>query len=34
MYAVFGPEGQVLRRGHELSMVLRVLEKKLIRPID
>lgn len=34
MYAVFGPEGQVLRRGHELAQVLRVLERKLIRPID
>ena len=34
MYAVIGTEGQVLRRGHELPVVLRVLEKKLIHPID
>lgn len=33
MYAVIGAGGQVLRRGHELPMVLRVLERKLIRPI-
>lgn len=34
MYAVIGPEGQVLRRGHDLRAVLRVLERKLIRAID
>lgn len=34
MYAVVGMDGQVLRRGHDLAAVLRVLEKKLIRPID
>ena len=34
MYAVLGPEGQILRRGHDLTQVLRVLERKLIRPID
>lgn len=34
MYAVVGMEGQVLRRGHDLAAVLRVLEVKLIRPID
>lgn len=34
MYAVIGAEGQVLRRGHDLTAVLRVLEQKLIRPID
>ena len=33
MYAVIGAEGQVLRRGHELPMVLRALERKLIRPV-
>jgi hypothetical protein len=27
-YAVIGAEGQVLRRGHDLAQVLRVLEKK------
>lgn len=34
MYAVVGMDGQVLRRGHDLTAVLRVLERKLIRPID
>ncbi len=34
MYAVVGMDGQVLRRGHDLAMVLRVLERKLIRPIE
>jgi hypothetical protein len=34
MYAVIGPEGQILRRGHDLRAVLRVLERKLIRAID
>ena len=33
-YAVVGPDGQVLRRGHELAQVLRVLERKLIRSVD
>jgi hypothetical protein len=31
MYAVIGPAGQVLKRGHDLHLVLRVLERKLIR---
>ena len=34
MYAVFGMDGQVLRRGHDLKTVLRVLERKLIRSVD
>lgn len=34
LYAVFGPEGQVLKRGHDLKTVLRVLERKLIRAVD
>ena len=34
LYAVFGPDGQVLRRGHDLKTVLRVLERKLIRAVD
>ena len=34
MYAVVGADGQVLRRGHDLALVLRVLERKLIRPVD
>jgi hypothetical protein len=34
MYAVVGPGGQILRRGHDLKAVLRVLERKLIRAVD
>ena len=33
MYAVVGTDGQILRRGHELKSVLRVLERKLIRAV-
>ena len=34
LYAVVGMDGQVLRRGPDLALVLKVLERKLIRPID
>jgi hypothetical protein len=34
LYAVVGGEGQVLRRGHDLAAVLRVLEKQAIRAVD
>jgi len=34
MYAVVAMDGQVLRRGADLALVLRVLERKLIRPVD
>ncbi|KIN63088.1 DUF2794 domain containing protein [Sulfitobacter noctilucicola] len=34
MYAVVGPGGQILRRGHDLKSVLRVLERKLIRAVE
>jgi hypothetical protein len=34
MYAVIGPGGQVLKRGHELAQVLKVLERKLIRVVE
>lgn len=34
LYAVIGMDGQVLKRGHDLPAVLRVLERKLIRPVD
>lgn len=34
IYAVIGADGQVLRRGHDLEQVLRVLERKLIRSVD
>ena len=33
MYAVIGMDGQILKRGHDLRTVLRVLERKLIRPV-
>lgn len=32
-YAVLGMDGQVLKRGHDLKTVLRVLERKLIRAV-
>ncbi len=32
-YAIFGADGQVLKRGHDLKAVLRVLERKLIRAV-
>lgn len=34
MYAVVGMDGQILKRGHDLPTVLRILERKLIRAID
>jgi hypothetical protein len=34
MYAVIGMDGQVLKRGHDLPTVLRVLERKLIRIVE
>jgi hypothetical protein len=34
MYAVVGQGGHVLRRGHDLAAVLKVLERKLIRPVN
>ncbi len=33
-YAVFGAEGQVLRRGHDLAAVLRVIEGRNLRVVD
>ncbi len=33
MYAVVGMDGQIMRRGHDLKTVLRVLERKLIRAV-
>lgn len=33
-YAVVGMDGQILKRGHDLKTVLRVLERKLIRAVD
>lgn len=34
MYCVIGMDNQILKRGQDLKTVLRVLERKLIRPID
>ena len=34
MYSVLGLDGQILRRGHDLKTVLRVLERKLIRAVE
>ncbi|WP_308917654.1 DUF2794 domain-containing protein [Jannaschia sp. LMIT008] len=34
MYAVIGMDGRILRRGHDLRTVLRVLERKLIRVVE
>ena len=34
MYAVIGMDGRILKRGHDLKSVLRVLERKLIRAVD
>lgn len=34
LYSVIGMDGQILKRGHDLRSVVRVLERKLIRPVD
>lgn len=34
MYAVIGMDGQILKRGHDLRSVLRVLDRTLIRAVD
>ena len=34
MYSVIGMDGQILKRGHDLKTVLRVLERKLIRAVN
>lgn len=34
LYALIGPEGQVLRRGGTLSTVLAPLERKLVKALD
>lgn len=34
MYAVVAMDGQILRRGHDLAAVLRVLDAKFIRALD
>lgn len=33
LYAVVGMDGSVLRRGHDLDQVLKVLERRLIGPV-
>ncbi|MEM1272323.1 MAG: DUF2794 domain-containing protein [Pseudomonadota bacterium] len=34
MYALIGMDGRILKRGHDLKTVLRVLERKLIRAVE
>lgn len=34
MYTVIGMDGRILKRGHDLKTVLRVLERKLIRAVE
>ncbi len=34
MYSVIGMDGQILKRGQDLKTVLRVLDRKLIRPVE
>lgn len=34
LYSVIGMDGRILRRGHNLAVVLRVLERKLIRAVQ
>ena len=34
MYAVVAMDGQILRRGHDLAAVLRVLEGKFLKAVD
>lgn len=34
MYAILGIDGRILRRGHDLRMVLRLFERRLIRTVD
>ena len=34
LYAIVGMDGQIVRRGPDLAAVLKVLERKLIRPVD
>jgi len=34
LYAVIGMDGRILKRGHDLKTVLRVLERKMIRAVD
>lgn len=34
MYVLVGPDGQVLRRGQDLALVLRFLERRLLRAVD
>lgn len=34
LYSVIAMDGQILKRGHDLKTVLRVLERKLIRAVE
>ncbi|MGB3165910.1 MAG: DUF2794 domain-containing protein [Alteraurantiacibacter sp.] len=34
MWALFGEQGQVLKRGHELGSVLALIERRLVKAVD
>ncbi|MFD1796525.1 DUF2794 domain-containing protein [Paracoccus aurantiacus] len=34
MYSVIGMDGRILKRGHDLKQVMRVFDRKMIRPIS
>lgn len=34
MYSVIAADGQILKRGHDLRQVLRIFDRKLIRPVE
>jgi hypothetical protein len=34
MYRVVGMDGQILKRGHDLAQVLKVIERKSLRVIE
>lgn len=34
MYAVISAEGLVLRRGHDLGQVLRIFDRRMLRPVE
>jgi len=33
-FSVLGPTGRILKRGHDLQQVLRIFDKKRLRPVD
>lgn len=34
VYSIIGMDGQILKRGHDLRTVMRIFERKLIRPVE